>query len=105
RRARRRRTVVRASLAAAAAVSVAAVAAVALVPWDDDEPEPARRVPPGETVAFRDLPPGISMRATVAPREWGTAITVAVRGARAGIPCVVWLKRADGSRVSAGSFR
>jgi len=45
------------------------------------------------------------MRATVAPRAWGTAITVSVRGARAGIPCVVWLERADGTRVSAGSFR
>jgi len=45
------------------------------------------------------------MRATVSPRAWGTAITVSVRGARAGIPCVVWLERADGTRVSAGSFR
>jgi len=105
RRARRRRNAVRGSFAAAAAVGVAAVAAIALVPRGDDEPEPARRGPPAETVAFRGLPPGVSMRATVIPRAWGTAITVSVRGAPGGILCVVWLERADGTRVSAGSFR
>lgn len=105
RRTRRRRTAVRASFAAAAAVAAAAVAGIALLPQGGDEPGAARRGPAGETVAFRDLPPGVTMRATVTPRAWGTAITVSVRGVPAGIPCVVWLERADGARIPAGSFR
>ena len=86
-----------------------AAAAFALWPSGDQDPAPARQparvAPAGEVVAFRSLPPGVKMRATVTPRAWGTSIAVNVEGVPAGIRCTVWLRRADGTRVSAGSFR
>jgi hypothetical protein len=60
---------------------------------------------PSETVAFRSLPRGASAEATLAPRPWGSEISVHVYGFRPGTLCQVWLRRADGRRVPAGSFR
>jgi anti-sigma factor RsiW len=100
-RRRRRRTAVAVAVAAALGAGGVAVAAVVI-----DAGEPARTAAgPSETVAFRDLPPGVRMRATVAPRAWGTSVAVAVDGEPAGVQCTVWLRRADGTRVPAGSFR
>jgi anti-sigma factor RsiW len=100
-RRRRRRTAVAVAVAAALGVGGATAAAVVLSAGESGQPAAG----PSETVAFRDLPPGVKMRATVAPRAWGTSVAVAVDGEPAGIQCTVWLRRADGTRVPAGSFR
>ena len=60
---------------------------------------------PAETVAFRSLPRGAFAEATLAPRPWGSEISVQVYGFRPGTLCQVWLRRSDGKRVPAGSFR
>jgi hypothetical protein len=60
---------------------------------------------PAETVAFRSLPNGSSAQATLESKPWGSAVNLRVRGFRPGTLCTVWLRRADGTRVAAGSFR
>jgi anti-sigma factor RsiW len=99
RRARRRRRV-RLGLGLGGACAAAAAATlIALV--ISESPSPA----PPETVAFRALPGDASARATLEPRPWGSAVEVRVRGFRPGTLCEVWLRRRDGTRVPAGSFR
>ena len=93
---RRRRTRLRVGLTAAVAAAVAA-AAVTLVGTDQSAPS--------ETVAFRSLPRGASAEATLAPRPWGSEVSVQVHGFRPGTLCQVWLRRFNGKRVPAGSFR
>ena len=58
-----------------------------------------------QTVAFADTPPGVSVAATLQPRPWGTDVHLHVEGFRPGTLCTVWLRRRDGTRVPAGSFR
>ena len=60
---------------------------------------------PSETVAFRALPRDVFAEATLAPRPWGSDVSVKVYGFRPGALCQVWLRRSDGKRVPAGSFR
>jgi len=63
--------------------------------------------PEGEqTVVFpdRSMPRGISMAATLAPRPFGTEIRLRVYGVRSGTLCRVFLRRADGTKMPAGSF-
>ncbi len=60
---------------------------------------------PGETVAFRALPGHAWAQATLEARPWGSAVSVRVGGFRPGTLCKVWLRRRDGTRVTAGSFR
>ena len=93
---RRRRTRLKLGLTAAAAAA-AAVAAVTLVGSDQSISS--------ETVAFRSLPRGAFAQATLAPRPWGSDVSVKVFGFRRGTQCQVWLRRSDGQRVPAGSFR
>jgi putative zinc finger protein len=93
---RRRRTRLRLGLTAAAAAAAAA-AVITLVGADQSTPS--------ETVAFRSLPRGASAEATLAPRPWGSEVSVQVHGFRPGTLCRVWLRRSDGRQVSAGSFR
>ena len=50
-------------------------------------------------------PRGAWAEASLAPRPWGSEISVQVCGFRPGTLCQVWLRRSDGKRVSAGSFR
>jgi putative zinc finger protein len=98
RTARRRR--VRLGLAiggATAAVAAALVVAVVL----DGSSSPAR----SQAVAFRGLPAGVSAHASLEPRPWGSDVAVRVRGFRPGTLCTVWLRRANGTRIPAGSFR
>ena len=93
---RRRRTRLRLGLTAAAAAAAAA-AIVTLVGTDQSTTS--------ETVAFRSLPRGASAEATLAPRPWGSEVSVQVHGFRPGTLCRVWLRRSDGKQVPAGSFR
>ena len=60
---------------------------------------------PTQTVAFRGLPSGVSVSAALEPRPWGSDVSLRVRGFRPGTLCEVWLRRGDGARVPAGSFR
>jgi anti-sigma factor RsiW len=84
--------------AAAAAAAAAVVLALALT-------SSSRSGPAGEVVAFRHLPKNVSISASLEPRAWGSYVYVRVRGFRPGTLCTVWLRRADGTRIPAGSFR
>jgi putative zinc finger protein len=95
---RRKRIRLTLRLATAAAVVAAAAAAVLMVGGSE-------RATPTQTVAFRSLPHGAYAKATLEPRPWGSEISVHVYGFRRGIRCQVWLRRTDGERVPAGSFR
>jgi Putative zinc-finger/Anti-sigma-K factor rskA len=96
---RRRRTRVRLGLGAAVAAAAATALAVIVIASGSSES------PPSETVAFRSLPQGVSVGATLAPRPWGSDVRLQVRGFRPGTLCQVWVRRSDGQRVPAGSFR
>ena len=101
-RLKRRRRRVRLGLAgAAAACATAAVAAIALT--GGGTPTPV--APPAKSVAFTSTPRGVEIGASLAPRPWGSEISLQVRGITPGTRCEVWLRGADGSRVAAGSFR
>jgi Putative zinc-finger len=93
---RRRRVRLRLGAAGAAAAAVVVVV-IAIVGSDQGTSS--------ETVVFRSLPRGASAEATLAPRPWGSEISVHVYGFRPGTVCQVWLRRSDGGRVAAGSFR
>jgi hypothetical protein len=58
-----------------------------------------------QQVAFRSLPPGVSAKASISARPWGSDVSVSVDGFNRGTICRVWLRRSDGERVPAGSFR
>jgi Putative zinc-finger len=57
-----------------------------------------------QTVAFRSLPHGVSISATLQPRAFGTQIRMDVHGIRSGTLCRVFLRRRDGTPMPAGSF-
>jgi hypothetical protein len=58
-----------------------------------------------QTVRFASLPRGVAIAATLHPRPFGTEIRMDVAGIRSGTLCRVFLRRANGSRLPAGSFR
>jgi hypothetical protein len=95
---RRRRMRISLALSGAAAAVAAAVAALVLVSSPGGEDREAQRV------AFRSLPPGVDVGATLEPRSFGTQIHMRVAGFSSGTLCRVFLRRADGTRVPAGSF-
>ena len=97
RRLRRRRLAVGLSGAGAAAAAIAAVlAALVLTSGDPD---------PGTRVTFSELPGEMEIAATLEPRPFGTEIRMEVHGVRSGTLCRVYLRRADGRAMPAGSFR
>jgi hypothetical protein len=99
RRSRRRgRTRFRLGLAAAGATAVAVVLLVVSLGGSS-------QTSPSRTVAFRSLPRGAWAEAELTHRPWGSEITVQVGGFRPGMRCRVWVRRDDGKRVPAGSFR
>jgi hypothetical protein len=59
----------------------------------------------GQTIQFASLPRGVAISATLEPRAFGTQISMDVQGIRSGTLCRVFLRRADGKRMPAGSFR
>ncbi|MGH3368482.1 MAG: hypothetical protein ACRDPR_00625, partial [Nocardioidaceae bacterium] len=96
---RRRRSRVKLTLAVATVAAVGALVVVLVTSTGSDQSTRA------ETVAFRSLPRGVFAEATLAPRPWGSEVSVKVYGFRPGALCQVWLRSSSGKRVPAGSFR
>jgi Putative zinc-finger len=99
RRAARRRRVRLGLALGAAATAVAAALLLAVILGGSGSAAPSR------TVAFRGLPAGVSANASLTSRAWGSDVAIRVRGFRPGTLCKVWLRRANGDRIPAGSFR
>jgi anti-sigma factor RsiW len=97
-RRRRRRFRLTLGLSGATATAVAAVLAI-LVLSDNPGPGPQQRV------AFRSLPQGVTISATLEPQAFGTEIRMYVKGIRSGTLCRVFMRGAGGTNVSAGTFR
>jgi hypothetical protein len=87
---------------AVAVAAAAAVAAAVLLGGGTSVQQPG--VQP-QRVAFASTPRGVEIGATLSPRPWGSEISLQVRGITPGTRCQVWLRRPDGRRVDAGSFR
>jgi putative zinc finger protein len=96
----RRRTRLRFGLATAGAAAAAAAAALLLVIGGGSSQSSH-----SETVAFRSLPRDAWAEASLVPHPWGSEISLQVGGFHPGTQCQVWLRRDDGKRVPAGSFR
>jgi Putative zinc-finger len=60
---------------------------------------------PEQHVAFRALPQGVKIGATLEPQAFGTEIHMYVKGISSGTLCRVYMRGPDGEDVSAGSFR
>lgn len=60
---------------------------------------------PEQRVNFASLPPGIKIAAALEPGPFGTEIRMYVSGFRSGTLCRVFLRAANDTRVSAGTFR
>jgi hypothetical protein len=79
--------------AAAAAATAAVLLAISLTgSTPTQQPNP-------ETVAFKGLPKGVSVDASLESRAWGSDVSLHVRGFRPGTLCTVWLRRGDGTKV------
>jgi anti-sigma factor RsiW len=98
---RRRRLRIGAGFATAAAAATAVVLALVL---GGGNPAPSSS-PATKRVAFASTPRGVEIGAQLAPRPWGSEISVQVRGIRPGTRCEVWVRGPGGKRVPAGSFR
>jgi putative zinc finger protein len=96
-RRRRRLTIGFSASAAAAAAAVVLLLTVGSTPAPPDGG--------GQTVTFHSLPRGVEIAATLEPRAFGTEIRMDVHGIRSGTLCRVFLRRADGTTMPAGSFR
>jgi Putative zinc-finger len=99
-RAKRRRRV-RWGFAFAGAAATIAVAVVLISSLGGSD---AQEIPGVQKVSFETTEPGLHLSAALVPRAWGTEIHMYVKGAEKGELCSVWLRRADGARVPAGSF-
>jgi putative zinc finger protein len=95
---RRRRSGLRLGLATAGAAAAATALLIVILGGSSQSSH-------SQTVAFHSLPRGAWGEAALTPRPWGSEISVQVGGFRPGTPCRVWLRRDDGKRVPAGSFR
>jgi hypothetical protein len=96
-RRRRRRWAFGLSAATATAAAAAVLALIIFSPGTGGDNS--------QTVAFRSLPPGVRIAATLQPRPFGTQIRMDVSGIRSGTLCRVFLRSADGTLMPAGSFR
>ena len=96
-RLRRRRLAIGLSGATATAAA-AIVLAIVLI-------SPGGGAKNSQTVTFNSLPRGVAIAATLQPRPFGTEIRMDVHGMRSGTLCRVFLRRADGTVMPAGSFR
>lgn len=60
---------------------------------------------PEQHVAFRALPSGVKIAATLEPQAFGTEIHMYVKGISSGTLCRVYMRGPGGEDVSAGTFR
>jgi hypothetical protein len=100
RRSKRRHRRLRLGLGLSAATAVAAAAVLAIFVLSSDEVGG-----PEQQVAFRTLPPGVKITATLEPRAFGTEIHMYVGGIRSGTLCRVYMRGPGRADISAGSFR
>lgn len=84
--------------------AAAAAAAVALVTGGFFLRDVVPDAPAGQAVAFSVVSTGVEASARVENRAWGTGISLDVAGLPPDRTYNVWLARADGSRMNAGSF-
>jgi len=82
---------------AAAATAMAVLAIFVLSGGSEGGPE--------QHIAFRALPSGVEISATLEPQAFGTEIHMYVKGIRSGTLCRVYMRGPRGEAVSAGSFR
>jgi hypothetical protein len=99
RRAERRRRFRLGFAFAGAAASLVLMVFVAVSLLGGDQATPVQHVD------FNTQGSNLELSAAIEPRSWGTEIHMYVHGARKGTLCRVWLRRTDGERVAAGSFR
>jgi hypothetical protein len=60
---------------------------------------------PEQHVTFAQLPKGVKISAKLIPNAFGTEIHMYVKGVSSGTLCRVYLRRQDGTELSAGTFR
>jgi Putative zinc-finger len=94
---RRRKLRLGLALSGATAAVAAAVLAIFVLPGGGSST-------PEQHVAFKSLPAGLQIDATLEPHAYGTEIHMYVKGAPSGTLCRVFLRGPSGSQ-SAGSFR
>ena len=82
---------------AAAATAMAILAIFVLSSGSEGGPE--------QHVAFRSLPSGVQIAATLDPQAFGTEIHMYVNGISSGTLCRVYMRGPGGEDVSAGTFR
>lgn len=100
RRAKRRQRRLRFGLGfggATAATAMAVLAIFVLSSGSEGDPE--------QHVAFRSLPSGVKIAATLQPQAFGTEIHMYVKGISSGTLCRVYMRGPGGDEVSAGTFR
>lgn len=100
RRSRRRHRRLRLGLGLSGATAVAAAAVLAIFVLSSNEASG-----PEQRVAFRSLPAGVKIAATLEPRAFGTEIHMYVAGIRSGTLCQVYMRGPGQAAVSAGTFR
>jgi hypothetical protein len=99
RRSRQRRRRLRFGLGLGGAAAAAAVVLAIFVLAGGGESGPERHI------AFRALPSGVKIGATLEPQAYGTEIHMYVQGISSGTLCRVYMRGPGGEDVSAGSFR
>jgi len=82
---------------AAAATAMVVLAILILSSGSESGPE--------QHVAFRSLPSGVKIAATLEPQAFGTEIHMYVKGISSGTLCRVYMRGPGGDDVSAGTFR
>jgi hypothetical protein len=95
---RRKRWQLGLGISGAAAAAVTAVLAIFVLGGGES-------AGPEQHVAFRSLPAGVKIAATLEPQAFGTEIHMYVKGIRSGTLCRVYMRGPDGADVSAGTFR
>ncbi len=94
---RRRRLRIGFALGSATAATAALLAAVLLGGGSPSSPA-------GTEIRFAHLPTGVRIAAHLEPQPFGSQVDVYVHGMRRDTRCVVFLRGANGRRVTAGSF-
>ncbi|MDX6601783.1 MAG: hypothetical protein QOF13_985 [Solirubrobacterales bacterium] len=98
RRAKRRQRRLRFGLGFSGAAAAAAVLAIFVLSGGESGG-------PEQHIAFRSLPDGVKIGATLEPQAYGTEIHMYVKGISSGTLCQVYMRGPDGRDVSAGTFR